>query len=114
MAPKKIQGKGKAGGGVDQAETESWRASKCSDFDLLGLVEENLLQLREFVHWRKSLGYSVPHKEMNETIIFHSHVLRSLRIPISDFFRGLLHHWGIQVYHLTPNSILHISIFVHI
>ena len=43
MAPKKIQGKGKAGDGVDQAETESWRASKCSDFDLLGLVEENLL-----------------------------------------------------------------------
>ena len=32
----------------------------------------------------------------------------------SDFFRGLLHHWGIQVHHLTPNSILHISIFVHL
>ena len=24
------------------------------------------------------------------------------------------HHWGIQVHHLTPNSILNISIFVHL
>ena len=34
--------------------------------------------------------------------------------PVSDFFRGLLHYWGVQVHHLTPNSILHISIFVHL
>jgi len=25
-----------------------------------------------------------------------------------------LYHWGIQAHHLTPNSILHISIFVHL
>ena len=30
------------------------------------------------------------------------------------FFRGLLHHWEIQAHHLTPNSILYISIFVHL
>lgn len=33
-------------------------------------------------------------------------------LPI--FSRGLLHHWGIQVHYLTPNSILHILIFVHL
>ena len=47
-------------------------------------------------------------------MIIQSHVLRGLGIPTSNFFRGLLHHWGIQVHHLTPNSILHISIFVHL
>ena len=26
----------------------------------------------------------------------------------------ILQHWGIQLHHLTPNSILHISIFVHL
>jgi len=51
---------------------------------------------------------------MNESVVFHPHVLRGLDFPISNFFRGLLHHWGIQVHHLTPNSILHISIFVHL
>ena len=114
MAPKKVQGKAKAGGAADQVETEGWRTSKCSDFHLLGLAEENLLQPREVVHWRKSIGDSVPHEGPNETVIFQSHVLRGLGIPTSDFFRGLLHHWGIQVHHLTPNSILHISIFVHL
>ena len=59
------------------------------------------------VHWRKSVGDSVPHEGPNETVIIQSHVLRGLGIPTSDFFRGLLHH-------LTPNSILHISIFVHL
>jgi hypothetical protein len=47
---------------------------------------------------------------VNESVVFHSHVLRGLGFPVSDFFRGFLHHWGIQVNHLTPNSILHISI----
>ena len=114
MAPKKIQGKGQSGGVADQVETSGWRASKCSEFHLLGLVEENLLQPRKVVNWRKSLGYSVPHEEPNEAVIFHSFILHGLGIPISNFFRGLLHHWGIQAHHLAPNSIHHISIFVHL
>jgi hypothetical protein len=32
---------------------------------------------------------------------------------MSDFFSGLLFHYGIQLHHLNPNSILHIAIFVH-
>jgi hypothetical protein len=47
-------------------------------------------------------------------LFFLPYVLRGLGFPVSDFFRGLLHHWGVQVHHLTPNSILHISIFVHL
>ena len=35
-------------------------------------------------------------------------------IPVCDFLRGLLFFWGIQLHHLTPTSILHISIFVHL
>ena len=37
-----------------------------------------------------------------------------LAVPTSNFFRGLLHFWGIQLHHLTPNSILHIAIFTHL
>ena len=39
---------------------------------------------------------------------------RGLAIPTSDFFRSLLHHWKVQLHHLTPNSILHLSIFTHL
>ena len=86
MAPKRVQGKGKAGGAADQVETQGWRTSECSDFHLLGLVEEDLLQPPEVVHWQKSVGESFPHESENESIIFHSHVLRGLGIPTSNFF----------------------------
>ena len=115
MALKKSAGKGKAGEAAGRgAETHGWRSSKCTDFHLLGLMEEHLLQPRDVIHWRRSDGESFPHEGMNESVVFHPYVLRGLGFPISDFFQGPLHHWGIQVHHLTPNSILHISIFVHL
>ena len=63
---------------------------------------------------RSFVGESSPREKTSESVVFHPHVLRGLEFPISDFFQGLLHHWGIQVHHLTPNSILHILIFVHL
>ena len=63
----------------------------------------------------EAFGWGVlPHEEGNKSVIFLPHVLRGLGFPVSNFFRGLLHHWGVQVHHLTPNSILHISIFVRL
>ena len=107
--------KGKVGEAAgDEVEVHGWKSSKCSDSHLFGLVEEHLLQPRKEIHWRRSEGESFTHKGVDESVVFHPHVLRGLGFPVSDFFRGLLHHWGIQVHHLTPNSILHISIFVHL
>ena len=115
MVPKKSLGKGKdkPSGAANPVVKEGWRASKCSNFHLLGLVEEKLLQPREVVQWRKALGGAPPHEGPNKTVMFQSYILRGLEIPTSDFFRDLLHHWGIQAHHLTPNSILHIYVFVH-
>ena len=36
-----------------------------------------------------------------------------LALPASDFLQGLLYYYGIQIHHLTPESVLHIAIFVH-
>ena len=66
------------------------------------------------IHWRRSDEESFPHERGDESVIFLPHILRGLGFPVSDFFRGLLHHCGVQVHHLTPKSILHISIFVHL
>ena len=41
-------------------------------------------------------------------------VERGLSVLTSDFLWGLLFYWGIQLHHVTPNFILHISIFVHL
>jgi hypothetical protein len=37
-----------------------------------------------------------------------------LALPASDFFRGLLYFYGLQLNHLNPNSIAHVAIFVHL
>ena len=37
-----------------------------------------------------------------------------LGFPCSFFFSGLLRYYKIQLHHLTPNSFVHISIFVHL
>jgi len=116
MAPKKpaSKAKGRLTGAIDLAEQEGWKTSKCFEFHLLGLVEENLLQPREVVHWSKALGGVPPREGSQETVAFKAFVLRGFGIRTSDFFHGLLFHWGIQAHHLTPNSILHISIFVYL
>ena len=87
--------KGKASGvAVDGAEVQEWKSSKCTDSHLLNLVESHLLQPRNVIHWRRSDGESFPYEEGNESVIFLLRVLRDLGFSVSDFFRGLLHHWG--------------------
>ena len=45
--------------------------------------------------------------------MFRDFVERGLAVPISEFFHALLQFWGIQLHHLTPQSILHLSIFTY-
>ena len=65
MPPKKSasKAKGQQVGDVEPSEQGGWKPSKCYDFQLLGLVEENLLQPREKVHWRKAIGDVPPQEE---------------------------------------------------
>ncbi|KAK1558079.1 hypothetical protein QYE76_017763 [Lolium multiflorum] len=43
---------------------------------------------------------------------FVDHLIRGLSPPIHEFRRGLLFVYGLQLHQLTPNSILHVSIFI--
>ena len=45
--------------------------------------------------------------------MFRDFVEHGLAVPVSEFFHALLQFWGIQLHHLTPQSILHLSIFTH-
>ena len=53
-------------------------------------------------------------KKLPKLFFFKAFVESGLAIPACDFLRGLLFFWGIQLHHLTPDSILHIAIFVHL
>jgi hypothetical protein len=45
-------------------------------------------------------------------VTFVDFLIRDLAVPVHEFLRGLLFIYGIQLHQLTPNSLLHISIFI--
>ena len=95
MAPKRYAAKGKVDdAAVGETEVHGWKSSKCTDSHLLDLVGKHLLQPRNVIHWRGSVGGYFPYEGGNESVVFLLHVLRGLGFPVSDFFRGLLHYWG--------------------
>jgi hypothetical protein len=47
-------------------------------------------------------------------VVFFSFFQRRFGLSACDFFRGLLDHYQIELVHLNPNSILQITIFIHL
>ena len=90
---------------------DGWRKSKLSESAISSLVGRRLLRPRSVVQWFSAEGHDRPYERVAETVMFKSFVERGLGIPVCDFLRGLLFFWGIQLHHLTPTFILHISIF---
>ncbi|KAK1608860.1 hypothetical protein QYE76_032533 [Lolium multiflorum] len=54
---------------------------------------------------------SYPKPPMEYRVSFVDHLIRGLSPPIQSF-SGLLFVYGLQLHQLTPNSILHVSIFI--
>ena len=49
-----------------------------------------------------------------EFVLFTSHISTGVGLPISSFLLLLLVDFGLQLQHLTPHSLLLMSIFVHL
>jgi hypothetical protein len=88
--------------------------SVVSEPDLLHLVSIGVLPPKELCSWRICHGVTVPTEDTHESVIYVSFLLRGLALPISPFFRGLLDFYRLNLTHLNPNSILQISIYVHL
>jgi hypothetical protein len=88
--------------------------SVVSESDLLHLVSIGFLPLRELCSWWICCGVTVPTEDTHESVVYVPFLLRGLALPISPFFRGLLDFYHLNLTHLNPNSILQISIFVHL
>jgi hypothetical protein len=52
-------------------------------------------------------------ENVDEIITFYNFAERGLALPSCSFFCGLLYYYGLELHHLNPNSICHISIFIH-
>ena len=111
MAPKKDRSK--AEDGADANMSTGCRKSKMSESLVQELENMGLLQAQGVIQWRAGEGEDYPMEGTLETIVFRDFVERGLALPMSEFFYALLQFWRIQLHHLTPQSILHISIFTH-
>ena len=112
MAPKKAsKGKDVA---AEPTREEGWEPSKCSRSDLEFLVKQGFLPSKFVIQWRPAVGDARPYENTGEIIRFLPYFEQGLGLPCSNFFSGLLYYYGIQLYHLTPNSFVHTSVFVHL
>jgi hypothetical protein len=88
--------------------------SVISEFDLLCLVDVGVLPPKELYSWRICHGVTVPTEDTHESVVYVPFLICGLALPVSPFFRGLLDFYNLNLTHLNPNSILQISIFIHL
>jgi hypothetical protein len=55
---------------------------------------------------------AVPSLPAGYRVMFLAFLIRGLSRPAHKFLRGLLFVYGMQLHHLTPNSLLHIAYFI--
>ncbi|KAK1574646.1 hypothetical protein QYE76_008079 [Lolium multiflorum] len=87
-----------------------WERSKVTNQDVNLLKRLGLMKKEDAIRFPSEESY--PNPPMEYRVSFVDHLIRGLSTPIHDFLRGLLFVYGIQLHQLTPNSILHISIFI--
>ncbi|HET7713345.1 MAG TPA: hypothetical protein VFK94_02870, partial [Patescibacteria group bacterium] len=65
-------------------------------------------------NWRCPERELFPTEDTHQIVVFKSFYEVGFGLPASDFFRRLLHYYGVELQHLNTNSILQIAIFVHL
>ena len=87
--------------------------SRIGEAELNRLVEAGVLLDRASAGWRPTLGESFPMPHTDEAVVFEDYFWRGFGFPVHPFMRDLLELWGVTLCNLHPNTILHISIFIH-
>ncbi|KAK1649206.1 hypothetical protein QYE76_067011 [Lolium multiflorum] len=112
MAPRSKQCKNRAPGTeelVEKVKISGWERSKLSAQDHKLLKKMGLLKKEAMKMPRDE---SSPHPPISFRVTFVDFLTRGLAVPVHKFLRGMLFIYGIQLHQLTPNCLLHISIFI--
>jgi len=96
------------------AAAQIWPASVTKPKHLLKLHEQGYLPEQKLEEWKAPGENRIPNLEPGEIVLFVPFIEHGLGLPTSPFLHGFLHYYGITLNHLNPNSILHLSIFVHL
>ena len=77
------------------------------------MVEAGVLHDRVTAGWRPALGEPFPMPHTDEVVVFEDYFWRGLGFLVHPFLRDLLEFWRVSLCNLHPNTILHISTFIH-
>ena len=112
MAPKRGGGNPKKVA-VGASHDNEWVPSLMGETELNEMVEAGILPDCVITGWRPADGEPYPMPHTNEVVVFEDYFWHRLGVPVHPFLRDLLEYWGVSLCNLHPNTILHISIFIH-
>ena len=79
---------------------------------LNALVVDGMLPDRVTIAWRPTFGEEFPTPRTVELVVFYDYFYWGLGVPIPPFLRGLIDYYKISLCNLSPNSVLHVAIFI--
>jgi hypothetical protein len=97
-----------------RAAEKLWPVPTTTEDQLRDLVRDDLIQEKEFADWKVPGQHQVPTPGPGEIVQFISFVRAGLYLPASAFLHRFLHYFSISLNHLTPNIVLHLSVFVYL
>ena len=78
-------------------------ASSIKKKDIRELREAGYLA-KEIAHRLPAKGQIVPTPEPHERVVFLTHFVRGLGLPLHPFVRGLMFYYGLDFHDLAPTS----------
>jgi len=92
---------------------EPWLCSDVLHVHMEDLVKKGLLRARTAaIEWIVPGGEDVPSPADGYFVSLNPFHERGFVTPPHRFLRGLLHYYGLEMQHLNPNGIQHISAFI--
>ena len=91
-----------------------WLAPTTTEDQLCELISDGLIQSKDIAEWRVPGEHRVPSPGPGEIVLFVSFVRARLCLPASAFLHQFLSYFRVSLNHLTPNAVLHLSVFIHL
>jgi hypothetical protein len=86
-----------------------WQKSSVKDSDVQTMEGEGTVAPQAESGWRTDFKAPVPIPNPSEIVMLKFHVERGLSMPPSLFFTNLLKFYGLQLHHISPNSLVFVA-----
>jgi hypothetical protein len=91
-----------------------FQQSVADESEIRQLVANYFLPDHVMLQWRHVVREDIPTPNTMEIVVFSSFFQHGFGHPACDFLHGLLDHYQIELVHLNLNSILQITVFIHL